>query len=123
MPSGAYSASLVCRIDGLQLGKSKSNAAQDPEADSQASTDSSLVAFSGCFPSSTSSTPSPIARNPLGYVKFHSRSHDAVIAFTMKRPTRDWRCTNTQARHRFYLRSSIANDDRRSRIAPLSGGG
>ena len=53
--------SLVCQIDGLQLGKSTPNAAQGPEADNQASTDSSLVAFSECFLSSASHTPSPIA--------------------------------------------------------------
>jgi hypothetical protein len=38
----------------FNFGKSTPNAVQGPEADSQASTDYSLVAFSGCFLSSAS---------------------------------------------------------------------
>jgi hypothetical protein len=47
--------------------KSTSNAAQGPEADSQASTDSSLVAFSVCFLSSASSTPGPFCDGPTSF--------------------------------------------------------
>ena len=81
MPLGVHSASLVCQIDGLQLGESTPNAAQGPEADSKLSTDSSLAAFFECFQAQLHLHRVLLLEtlNPLGYAKFRWRSHDAVI--------------------------------------------